>query len=89
VKPIERGALHPPSAYRFYPARWKAGLQFCTWPTTPDIFQQRTAKAVPQPQPPDSLHAPVRVLMAMRVKPGERPELRDDVRGQEPAVWPE
>jgi hypothetical protein len=34
----------------------------------------------------------VRILMRdgkWLVKPGERPELRDDVRGQEPAVWPE
>ena len=51
-----------------------------------------TAKTAPQPQPSDTLHGTVRILMRdgkWLVKPGERPELRDDVRGQEPAVWPE
>jgi hypothetical protein len=48
------------------------------------IFQQRT-KTAPQPQPPDSpesLHAPVRVLMRdgkWLVQPGDRPERRNDL----------
>jgi hypothetical protein len=37
------------------------------------IFQQRTAKTVPQPQPPDTLHAPVRVLMRCASSPASGP----------------
>jgi hypothetical protein len=44
------------------------------------IFQQRTAKTAPQPQPSDTLLGTVRTLMRdgkWLVKPGERPELRN------------
>jgi hypothetical protein len=57
VKPIEGGALDPPSAYRFYPAQQEGGrtiLRMANNTGFKFIFQQRTAKTAPQPELPDS-----------------------------------